>query len=163
MGWETLGNVCIAGRGDVCSTRRRSNRAWLRGDGAGSPRRQYKRFQCGRGDGPLKRASRRGIPQGMFRIDRRARGSPDKVPRSQGARREREGVGPRLTPSLLFTLAPPLCGWPLGGRTQSSSSCTRKRSFRRSIRRAWILHTRDSERSVSCPISRIGSPSQYLR
>ena len=48
-------------------------------------------------------------------------------------------------------------------RPYSTGTSTRKRSLRRSIRRAWILHTRDSERPVSSPISRIGSPSQYFR
>lgn len=40
---------------------------------------------------------------------------------------------------------------------------TRNRSFSRSMSFVWILHTRDSERFVSCPISRIGSSSQYFR
>ena len=49
------------------------------------------------------------------------------------------------------------------GSFYSAAMSTRKRSFKRSMRRAWILQTRDSESPVSSPISRIGSSSQYLR
>lgn len=41
--------------------------------------------------------------------------------------------------------------------------CWRSRSLRRSSSRAWILQTRDSERLISSPISRMGRSSQYLR
>jgi len=51
---------------------------------------------------------------------------------------------------------------PAQGAT-ASRSCERKRSLRRSSSLAWILDTRDSERFVSCPISRIERSSQYLR
>ena len=44
-----------------------------------------------------------------------------------------------------------------------ASTCARKRSCRRSIRRRWILQTRDSERFISSPISRIEKSSQYFR
>lgn len=49
------------------------------------------------------------------------------------------------------------------GTARHRSRATWKRSRRRSIRRACSLLTRDSESLVSSPISRIESPSQYLR
>lgn len=87
-----------------------------------------------------------------------------------------ESSGSRLELSLFFSRAPRSARAPTGGARQrvrapcsgvrganQSPSLARRRSCRRSISFWCIFQTRDSERWMSSPISRIGSSSQYFR
>ena len=83
---------------------------------------------------------------------------------TRGRTREAEGASdshgaddPRRASDALFFRRGPV------RPRYSSAALMRSRSLSRSSKRAWILHTRDSERCIDSPISRIERSSQYLR
>lgn len=103
-------------------------------------------FRCGALCAPTRRnGDRREACLALGRLERTGDGPGE----------TREGMGPRSMPSLFSIQSEQRA------RRSRQSPASVERS--RSISRRWILHTRDSDKPSSSPISRSGSSSQYLR
>ena len=132
----------------------------------------WKRRRRGRGAvGTLPRArparagcASRAHPTGRHG-DRRGLAAPGRTAdplTCSGSRAKREGMGPALRAFALFRSPSQRGGRRETARPQASTEA-RRRSCRRSSSFMWILHTRDSLRPSSSPISRSDRSSQYFR